>query len=147
MRVPGFDVTSINFKINRLTRPEFKSSRSGSSDLPKRETDTLLIRPSYLVSTNQGTKGHQKDRLAQCNGTATERDIRSRCWQPVLSNCSGSTPTTPCNTASTYWACLLSLHTQHRLPFIGFNPDHPLHTSRHTHTHTQNTDFVFVLLR
>ena len=39
----------MNFKVIGLTRPEFEPIRSESVDLPKQETDALLIQPSRLV--------------------------------------------------------------------------------------------------
>ena len=46
---PGSEATSIDLKVICLTWPGFKSTRLGFPDLPKWETDTLLIRSLCLV--------------------------------------------------------------------------------------------------
>ena len=42
------------FYVTGLTQPEFKRERFGFPDLPKREADALLIRPSHLVPYTWG---------------------------------------------------------------------------------------------
>ena len=115
-----------------------------------------VLAPNYLHEEAGwlfNTRPPHEDRASDIIGLVVHRDwsvaylIQLSSFLFTLRTCvypSPSLQTPPPHTLglhqlTTYWG--LSPHMQHRLTFIWFNPDHPLHTSLHTHTHKTTKQF------